>query len=162
MADDGEEPGRALTRSGRQVDVRRTRAGWSEPAWLAEWAPRVPLELPPAPAEQVRSALAELAIWLSPPPLPPTDYLDPLGRLFGWPDDWSAQSPLYDETLEDLPDWALIEAVHACLTYCRFFPKPAEIRDRLPEQLGRMRTAKVRLETAAWRWRLADHRQNRP
>jgi hypothetical protein len=155
----GEGAGRALRKSATQVGVRRSPAGWSEPAWLAEWARNDPLERPPASAEQIQSALAKLAIWLSPPPLPPTGYLDPLGRLFGWPDDWSEKSPLYDEALEDLPDWALIEAVRSCVTYCRFFPKPAEIRDRLPEQLAQLHTTKVRLETAAWRWRLADHRR---
>lgn len=152
MADDGDRPGRALMNSGQLVALRRSPLEWSEPEWLAEWI-RNMLEPPPAPLDDINRAINEVAEWLWPVP-DPSDYLGPLAEMFGLPDNWPRVAPLYDDALGDLPEWALHEAVRGCLRHGRFFPKPAEIRERLPDELGQMRTAKLRLETAAWRLRL--------
>jgi hypothetical protein len=161
MPDDADRPGRALlnasARSGKLVSQPRALPGWSEPEWLGEWI-RNTLEPPPAPLDDIDRAISEITQWLW-PVADPAACLGPLGEMFGLPDNWQWQAPLYDEALGDLPEWALQEAVRACLRHCKFFPKPAEIRERLPDQLMQMRIAKLRLETAVSRWRLAGNRR---
>lgn len=46
---------------------------------------------------------------------------------------------IYCEMLSDLPDEAIIEAIHSCLCECRFFPTIAEIREKSTPYMDKLR-----------------------
>jgi hypothetical protein len=73
--------------------------------------------------------------------------LAPLSDLFAPPSTQAAA--IYLTTLSDMPAWALALAVDRCLRECRFFPAPAEIRERAQE-LHRAQRAKIKLGVALW------------
>lgn len=51
------------------------------------------------------------------------------------PGEWQTRAPLYRETLADLPADLLAEGIVHCAKSCKFFPKPAEIRAPIEEDL---------------------------
>lgn len=72
----------------------------------------------------------------------------PLAVIFGTPLNFEQQIPLYVVALEDIPLDLLEKGVMACLRGCKFFPRPAEIREPIRDKLQERRHAARRLETA--------------
>lgn len=70
------------------------------------------------------------------------------------PDNWEQVAPVYVETLADIPDDLIAEAFNRVLRECKFWPRPAEIREMVAPDLSRRRTAVSRLQHALWK---ADH-----
>jgi hypothetical protein len=119
---------------------------WQEPEWLADWRA---MERPPVPAQTIGISLAQLDALLAPADQTAIVLmLVPLVELFGplRPE----AVPRYVETLGDIPAQALARAIYRCMRECKFFPAPVEIRERA-DDFDRLKTAKVRLETALWR-----------
>ena len=61
--------------------------------------------------------------------------LKPLIDLHGEPRNWATAAPLYVEALADIPPEILAIAVKHAIATNRFFPKPAELRDAVVEEL---------------------------
>lgn len=101
------------------------------------------------PAQTIGISLAQLDVLLAPADQTAIVLmLVPLVELFGplRPE----AVPRYVETLGDIPAQALASAIYRCMRECKFFPAPVEIRERA-DDFDRLKTAKVRLETALWR-----------
>lgn len=62
--------------------------------------------------------------------------LKPLIDLHGKPPNWETSSAIYVEALADLPPDLLATAVQQCIRTCRFFPKPAELRNAIADELA--------------------------
>lgn len=62
--------------------------------------------------------------------------LKPLIDLHGEPSAWATAAPLYMEALADIPPELLEAAVKHCIRTCRFFPKPAELRAPIADELN--------------------------
>ena len=65
--------------------------------------------------------------------------LKPLIDLHGEPQNWATSAPLYMEALSDIPPEVLAKAVRHCIQTCRFFPKPAELRSAIADELFEVR-----------------------
>ncbi|HEV2303813.1 MAG TPA: hypothetical protein VGR91_19780 [Stellaceae bacterium] len=76
------------------------------------------------------------------------DALAPLGALFGWPDNWTAQLPIYEQVFAPLPAWAVAAAVRGACAQCEFFPKPAQLSAQLPSTFHELNRALVKLRLA--------------
>lgn len=74
--------------------------------------------------------------------------LDPAIDLFGTPKGWESLSTLYRDLLGDLPFDLLAKGVFVALRDGNWFPKPAEIRAPVREELDRRRHAERRLLVA--------------
>jgi hypothetical protein len=68
--------------------------------------------------------------------------------LHGTPAKWEIQAPLYVDLLSDLPHDLLFVGMRSALRDTAFFPKPAEIRAPIREELARRNHVVRRLGTA--------------
>jgi hypothetical protein len=75
--------------------------------------------------------------------------LVPLIELHGTPAGWDQMTPIYLDALADMPPDLLVEAVRRVIRNVKFFPKPAEIRTAIAEELALRKLAVMRLELAA-------------
>ena len=131
------------------TDLLGAARSWRAPSWLTEWpTPTGPADPLPVPLAEIRAQLAAVEMALA----PASDeeiavLLDPLAVIFGYPPDWHVQWPIYLEHLRPLPAYVVHDAVQACtgLFGCRFFPKPAEIGERLPDEYREQCQARARL-----------------
>jgi len=73
--------------------------------------------------------------------------LKPLIDLHGEPKNWHDAAPLYIEALKDIPEAILAMAVRHAIAANPYFPKPAELRASVANELGEYR----RRREEAWR-----------
>ena len=136
------------------VECGNAKKPWQEPEWLDGWRAT---ELPPVPAGEIQRCLDQLGAMLAPADAGMISVmLMPLLELFGPPR--PEAMPRYVETLSDIPAAALASSIYRCMRECKFFPAPVEIRERA-EDFDRLKTAKVRLETALWRIEFEEKRR---
>jgi hypothetical protein len=80
--------------------------------------------------------------------------------LFGAPADHATKFPIYMALLADIPhDLLAYGVVAACRDDCTFFPRPAQIRAPIREELARRNMVVRRLETALSLARRAEERR---
>jgi hypothetical protein len=82
--------------------------------------------------------------------------------LFGTPKGWEQQFKLYCRLLGDLPPDLLARGVFIALQDGVFFPKPAEIRAPVKDELGGRKLTAVRLEVALSRVKAVVREAERP
>jgi hypothetical protein len=123
---------------------------WRAPSWVTEWpTPTSPWDQLPVPLAEIGRQFAAAEKALEPASKEAIAVLlDPLAVIFGYPLDWQAQWPMYLDHLRRLPAYALHDAVQDCIGLygCKFFPKLAEIGERLPDQYREQGLARLRLE----------------
>jgi len=84
--------------------------------------------------------------------------LEPAIDLYGAPKAWASQAGLYRLLLGDLPPDLLAEGMVAAMRRCVFFPKPAEIRAAVTEELAHRQHVCRRLAAALGQCRHRDGR----
>lgn len=62
--------------------------------------------------------------------------IKPLIDLHGEPKNWGAKIGIYFEALRDIPEDLLNTAVKHCIRATQFFPKPAELRAAIADELA--------------------------
>jgi hypothetical protein len=75
--------------------------------------------------------------------------LKPLIDLHGEPRNWATAVPLYVEALADIPPELLAKAVSLAISGNPFFPKPAELRASIADELEHHRWRQQRERLAA-------------
>ena len=119
----------------------------SSPKWLEGW--RHYEGPPPVEASAIRSSLTSFQSTLTPATLQEIGAnLLLLTEMFGEPKNWTGKLPLYFEALADLPIDLLCAGVMSCIRHGQFFPKPAEIREPVRDELARRSLARSRLQFA--------------
>ena len=118
----------------------------SPPAWVKDWLPAYQVDRPRTEVEAERDRWAELSRPADPKAA--AVLLDQTLELFvPLPQNWAQIAGFYHEVLADVP----LDLVEAALLHvrrtCTFFPKPAEIRGPIAEQLTERRRTRDRLET---------------
>src|ERR1700740_3398204 len=104
------------------------------PRWLEHWRPD---HKPPVPASEIRESIIFIEGILAPMSKDQIiEALMPLAVLFDATLPSPTSAAMYPVLLGDLPAFALGYAVNRCLRECRFYPMPAEIRDRVPGELS--------------------------
>ncbi len=117
---------------------------WLEPLWLKDWQTweTVP---PAATVATIQEALDMIEATLVPaPPLEIVVLLMGSLPLWGAPSNWETVAPMYLEALARSPAWALSQALHVCRSTLKYFPKPSEILELLPDELYRRKTMAAR------------------
>lgn len=64
--------------------------------------------------------------------------IKPLCDIYGEPKNWEAKIGIYFEALCDMPEHTLDSAVKQCVRASEFFPKPAELRQAVRDELEHM------------------------
>jgi len=75
--------------------------------------------------------------------------LKPLIDLHGEPRNWATSVPLYVEALADIPPELLAKAVRHAIVSNPFFPKPADLRASIADELKHHRWQRERQKIAA-------------
>jgi hypothetical protein len=75
--------------------------------------------------------------------------IKPLIDLHGEPKNWNVKIGIYFDALSDLPELLLDKAVRHCIACCEFFPKPAELRKAVLDELSDYRRQREEARLAA-------------
>lgn len=75
--------------------------------------------------------------------------LKPLLELHGYPKNWEAKLPIYYEALADIPEALLDRAVKHQIASNAFFPKPADLRACIADELAMFRRKRDEARFAA-------------
>jgi hypothetical protein len=67
--------------------------------------------------------------------------LKPLIDLHGEPKNWATAAPIYLQALRDIPPYLLVKAVAEMIATNQYFPKPAELRAVIADELYDRRRA---------------------
>jgi hypothetical protein len=146
-----------------QIVPATSRPAWQQPLWLAEWTAELPV---PVPREQISQEIMAVESSLTP--------MDQKGlamllvqtlNLYGAPENWAAIADFYLEALADVPADLVPQTMKNVRMTCKWFPKPSEFRDAVPEDFRRRRLALARLRVArlnAVPERVVDHKPLTP
>ena len=122
---------------------------WQPPQWLAHWQSHDPV---PATQEQIERSLTEAQEALRPvDPRTAAALVAQTVAIYGVPANWVQIADFYLEALEDVPADLAILAMRRVRMQKKFFPKPAELREVIADDLAARRTAALRLQHALWR-----------
>jgi hypothetical protein len=69
-------------------------------------------------------------------------------ELYGLPDNWQKVAPFYLEALADVPADLVARGLKAVRMTCKWFPKPSELRQAMPDELSERRLVLARLRVA--------------
>lgn len=69
--------------------------------------------------------------------------------LFPMPDNWAEQAAAWYSALADIPEDLIRVAFERVARNCRFWPRPAEVREQIAAELSERRVAVRRLKVAA-------------
>jgi hypothetical protein len=116
------------------------------PGWLAKWQPD---QVPPVPADEIAASLRVLESALAPvEPMALATYAERALSIFPKPDNWATQCAVYFSALSDLPDDLARMAFARVVANCRFWPRPAEVREQVASELRERRVAVNQLALA--------------
>lgn len=117
------------------------------PSWLTTWqADQTPL----ATADEIADDIAKLEAALVPVDRKALLVLATQTLvLFPLPDNWEQQSVAYYSALADIPEDLIRLAFERVARNCRFWPRPAEVREQIAGELFERRLAVRRLKAAA-------------
>ena len=116
------------------------------PSWLAAWQPD---QTPPATVDQIAADVDRLDAALA--PTGPEALLvlsDRTLSLFPMPDNWEDQAQAWYAALADIPEDLIRVAFERVARNCRFWPRPAEVREQISVELMERRVAARRLKVA--------------
>ena len=82
-------------------------------------------------------------------------------ELYGVPDNWDAIAIFHLEAFEDVPLDLVVRALKTVRRTCRFFPKPAELRGPIKDDLLERIVTRVRLGSML-RFGHFDHDERAP
>ena len=118
------------------------------PSWLKGWGPNLPV---PASRLEIEAAIARAKRALTPAsPEQAAVLLEETLELYGAPKNWDQIAQFYLEAVSDMPLDLIRETLKQVRLNCKFFPKPAEIREPIREEMARRKAALSRLKTALW------------
>ena len=116
------------------------------PSWLAAWQPD---QTPLATVDQIAADVDRLDAALA--PTGPEALLvlsDRTLSLFPMPDNWEDQAQAWYAALADIPEDLIRVAFERVASNCRFWPRPAEVREQISVELMERRVAARRLKVA--------------
>lgn len=138
-----------LTVQNSQSIARTSESPWQPPPWLDQWQTSHPV---PVSQETVSANLAAVQNMLRPvDPKVAAALLAQTVAIFGVPANWKQIADFYLEALEDVPPDLALLAMKRIRMEKKFFPKPAEIREVIANELAVRRTTEMRLKHALWR-----------
>ena len=141
-------PARRNAMARRQTPVSAPRMRFPEPPqWLEGWRPSEAL---PASLDEIQASLTLFEAETEPSdPEAIQAALALAVELFGAPAEFERKVHVYYGLLADIPDDLLLYGVWAALRdECTYFPKPAEIRAPIRDELSRRHLIRRRLGTA--------------
>jgi hypothetical protein len=116
------------------------------PSWLTTWEPD---QIPPATVDQIAAEVERHTAALV-----PVDrrtllvVADPVLALFPMPDNWEDQAQAWYAALYDIPEDLIRSAFERVARNCRFWPRPAEVRAQIAQELMERKVAANRLRVA--------------
>lgn len=117
------------------------------PSWLAAWQAD---QTPPATADEIAADVARIEAALVPVSAEALLVLaDGTLALFPIPDNWEDQAQAWYAALADIPEDLIRLAFERVARNCRFWPRPAEVREQIAGELFERRLAVRRLKAAA-------------
>ena len=119
---------------------------WREPSWLSEWRAEEPV---PVSSERITREMKLARSFLAPtdPKALAVQLVQTLD-LYGLPENWGRIAKFYLEALADVPADLVAETMRTARMTLKWFPKPSELRDCIPEEARRRRLALARMRVA--------------
>lgn len=116
------------------------------PSWLATWEPD---QVPPATVDSIAAEVARhVAALVSVDPKALVVLATEKLVLFPIPENWKQQAPAWYGALADIPEDLIRIAFDRVARNCKFWPRPAEVRAQIAQELADRRVAANRLKVA--------------
>jgi len=117
------------------------------PSWLEAWQAD---QTPPAAVDEIAADIARLEAALVPANSEALLVLaDRTLALFPIPDNWEDQAQAWYAAISDIPEDLIRLAFERVARNCRFWPRPAEVREQVASELFERRLSVRRLKAAA-------------